>query len=402
MAKRPTPQVLIGGIYYYRKQLTDPSGKRVSVYGHTVAELNEKVKATLASFAAMKNNTGATFREYAALQLGFMQKQVSAGTYAGYEEKVRLRMLPLLGDKPMADITPDDIQSVLSAVIPLSQSYYHDVHMLLRRIFTAAKKNRVIPDDPTEDLSSSGGKPPVQKPALSDEEVEQLLSAVHGLPAETFCRIGIYAGLRREEILALRWEFVHLDCDAPHIEVKNAWRLDHNRPVISPKLKSPAAERTVPIPPQLANHLREKKSHTTSAYVVCNRDGDPLSGTQWRHLWRQVERRSTAQHSYVRYRNGVKEVHTVTPQLGAPAAHNPSVVYSLPFHVTPHQLRYTYVTNLIHKGMDPKTVQYLAGHKSIKITMEIYARLKYHQPADLAEPITKAFENHEKGSDGKS
>lgn len=402
MAKPATPRVTIRNNNYYRAQLRAPNGKRVSVYGKTTDELKEKVQAVRESFSAMKNDTGVTFSEYATRQLSFIKERVAPGTYAGYDEKVRLRMLPLLGNKPIADITPDDIQRVLVGVIPFSQSYYHDVHMLLRRIFAAAKKSRVIQDDPTEGIPASGGKPTVQKPALSDGEAEQLLSAVHGLPVETFCRIGIYAGLRREEILALRWEFVHLDCDTPYIEVKNAWRLKNNRPEITPKLKSPAAERKVPIPPQLANHLRENKSHTTSAYVVCNRDGDPLSGTQWRHLWRQVERRSTAPHNYVRYKNGVKEVHTVTPQLGARAAHNPSVVYTLPFHVTPHQLRYTYVTNLIHKGMDPKTVQYLAGHKSIKITLDIYARLKYHQPADLAEPITKAFEHHEKGSDGKS
>ena len=71
------------------------------------------------------------------------------------------------------------------------------------------------------------------------------------------------------------------------------------------------------------------------------------------------------------------------------------MVYTLDFSVTPHQLRYTYVTNLIYKGLDPKTVQYLAGHESIKITMEIYARTKYNQPSEIVEPINKAFENFE-------
>jgi site-specific recombinase XerD len=34
--------------------------------------------------------------------------------------------------------------------------------------------------------------------------------------------------------------------------------------------------------------------------------------------------------------------------------------------VTPHQLRHTYITNLLYMGVDPKTVQYLAGHKNMK------------------------------------
>lgn len=51
--------------------------------------------------------------------------------------------------------------------------------------------------------------------------------------------------------------------------------------------------------------------------------------------------------------------------------------------MTPHQLRHTYITNLIHAGVDPKTVQYLAGHENSKITMDIYAKVKLrHAPKD--------------------
>ena len=62
------------------------------------------------------------------------------------------------------------------------------------------------------------------------------------------------------------------------------------------------------------------------------------------------------------------------PVLGEKAAHNNTVVYSMDFQVTPHQLRHTYITNLIHASIDPKTVQYLAGHENSKITMDIYVR----------------------------
>ena len=45
--------------------------------------------------------------------------------------------------------------------------------------------------------------------------------------------------------------------------------------------------------------------------------------------------------------------------------------------MTPYLLRYTYITNLIHEGVDPKTVQYLAGHENSKVTVDIYAKVKY-------------------------
>ena len=83
--------------------------------------------------------------------------------------------------------------------------------------------------------------------------------------------------------------------------------------------------------------------------------------------------------------------HTVTPVLGEKAAHNGKVVYSLDFEVTPHQLRHTYITNLIHASVDPKTVQYLAGHESSKITMDIYAKVKYNRPDELVRSMNCAF-----------
>lgn len=101
--------------------------------------------------------------------------------------------------------------------------------------------------------------------------------------------------------------------------------------------------------------------------------------------------RSTKERTYVRYINGQKIQRTVTPKLGEKAAHNGNVVYTLDFQVTPHQLRHTYITNLIYSGADPKTVQYLAGHKHSKITMDIYAKVKYNKPKELSSVVNKAF-----------
>ena len=203
--------------------------------------------------------------------------------------------------------------------------------------------------------------------------------------------IGLYAGLRREEILALKWDCVHLDGDAPYISVRRAWHSEHNRPIILNELKTKASKRDVPIPEKLAQCLREAKEKSKSDFVVANKDGGPLSYTQFRHLWRNIERRTTKTRNYVRYVNGEKIIRTVTPKLGDSASNNGAVLYSLDFQVTPHQLRHTYITNLIYASVDPKTVQYLAGHENSKITMDIYAKVKYNKPEQLSGIINKAF-----------
>ena len=52
---------------------------------------------------------------------------------------------------------------------------------------------------------------------------------------------------------------------------------------------------------------------------------------------------------------------------------------------------YDYITNLIHSSVDPKTVQYLAGPESSKITMDIYAKVKYNRPDELVRTMGGAF-----------
>ena len=65
--------------------------------------------------------------------------------------------------------------------------------------------------------------------------------------------------------------------------------------------------------------------------------------------------------------------------------------FFMDFEVKHHQLRHTYITNLIAAGVDPKTVQYLAGHESSKITMDIYAKVKYNRPEEVAKALDGAF-----------
>lgn len=219
-----------------------------------------------------------------------------------------------------------------------------------------------------------------------------LLNAVKGLPPYTFILLALYTGLRREEILALRWDSVDLDSKTPSLTVREAWHVHKNRPYITERLKSRAAYRTVPIPSELAQYLKEKENTANSEYVVCNRNGGLLSGSQYSRLWKYVTTRSTKPREYTRIApDGTKTKHRVVPTLGERAAHNSHVIYSIDFRVTPHMLRHTYITNLIYAGVDPKTVQYLAGHENSKITMDIYAEAKYNKPDALAARVNYAF-----------
>lgn len=380
----------INGHKYSRKQISLPDGRRKSLYAKNDAELRRKEVEFRQKLNSNECEGDVSVEAYAKRQLELMRPQIASRTYAGYESKVRSYIIPLLGQKRLKDVRPDDIRYVLSQVSTQSASSYGKVHMLLRQIFKAAKANRFITYDPTEGVSSKGGKPQSERPALTDEQVSMLLAAVQGLRVETFIRIALYSGLRREEILALQWDCVHLE-ETPYLEVRRAWRVEHNRPVISDVLKTASAKRNVPIPSQLSEHLCKLKAISKSRFVICNNDNEPLSETQWRNLWKKVSVRTASERTYTRYSSGKKKVHKIVPVLGTRAAHNPEVVYSLDFRVTPHQLRHTYVTHLVFSGCDPKTVQYLAGHCNSRVTLDVYSHVKYNRPEELSSMINSAF-----------
>ena len=305
--------------------------------------------------------------------------------------KVKSYIIKPLGHMYMADVTTDDIKMALVPASKKSVSVYRSVTMLIKCIFYSAEDSHIIDENPTKRISAKGGIPEKGKEALTDEQVQILLDSIRGLPPYVFVMIGLYAGLRREEILGLKWDCVFLDADVPYLSVKRAWHTEHNRPVILDELKTKAAYRDVPLPDCLTECLREAKANSKSEFVIANRDGDPLTYTQFVRVWKYITTRSTKERTYVRYVNGQRIKHTVKPVLGEKAVHNNTVVYTMDFQVTPHQLRHTYITNLIYATVDPKTVQYLAGHENSKITMDIYAKVKYNRLRELAAVVNSAF-----------
>lgn len=244
--------------------------------------------------------------------------------------------------------------------------------------------------------SAKGGIPIKEKDALTDAQIKTLLDAVRGLRPYVFIMIGLYSGLRREEILALQWDCVFLEVKTPYISVRRAWRSEHNRPVVNTILKTPAARRDIPIPPCLTACLKEVKKASHSEYVISDDNGNPLSYAQFQRLWKYVTVRSVKPRNYYKYVNGQSIKYTVTPLAGCHQKNNPNIEYTIDFDVTPHTLRRTYITNLLYAGVDPKTVQYLAGHENSKTTMDIYAKLKYNKPEELLDVVNAAFGQQKK------
>lgn len=385
--------VQIKGKIYFRTRLSDDEGNRISLYAASREDLYEKVMEVEKQIEnkTFRRSTP-TVREYCEKWLLMKSANVRETTMIDYRSKVKNHIIKPLGDMKMGDVTADDIRLAIIPASKLSSSVFKSVNVLYKCIFHSALESKVIDKDPTIYLSpEGGGVPQKDRIPLTDEQVEKLLQATKGLPPYLFVMLGLYAGLRREEILALKWDSVYLNLDAPYLTVRRAWHTENNRPVILTELKTNAAKRSIPLPPRLLEALKEAKESSTSDYVIANKDGQPLTYTQFKRLWTYITTRTAKPRKARKFVGGKYVKYTIYPVLGEKARNNGKVVYSLDFEVTPHQLRHTYITNLIFASVDPKTVQYLAGHENSKITMDIYAKAKYNRPKDVAPMLEHVF-----------
>ena len=380
------------GVMYYRTRITDADGKRVDLYATTREELYRKEKEArqvIEDLIFRKKNP--TVADYCEKWLLMHSAKVSKKTLEGYTRNMNRYIVEPLGHMYLSDVTADDIRVALVPVSKKSAGLYAQINMLVKCIFYSAERNDLIDYNPSANISAKGGTQAKGKEALTDEQAEILLNTIRGLPPYLFVMIGYYSGLRREEILGLQWDCVFLDVPTPYISVRRAWRTEHNRPVVSTTLKTPAAKRDVPIPQCLVDCLREAKAKSISAYVIADSKGNPLSDSQFGRVWKHVVVRSTKERTCYKMVNGQRIKYKIHPTLGTHQANNPKIVYTMDFTVTPHQLRHTYITNLLHAGVDPKTVQYLAGHENSKTTMDIYAKVKYNKPEELLGIVNQAF-----------
>lgn len=370
----------------YRKRIKNHEGRWVPVYGKTKPELREKIKLKESEFEQLATlQTNPYCYQYAKTWFAIW----SAGKSAKVQENTRSALnnyiLPAVGTKHIAEVTEDDLQLMLSGISNKSQSLNSKVLRIAKQLFKAAKKEGLIFEDPAIDLKP-GGKKTAKKESLTEAQQQTLLDTMSGTNIYTFILIALHSGLRREEVLGLQWDCVHLDVEHPYIAVRRAVRWEVNQPIVSNELKSAAARRDIPITSELTEHLKAEKEKSTGDFVIGGEK--PLTQTCFRRRWEQIAARSTGTKTVID-KKGNKT--TVEKKLGD-KIRNHKIYITIDFDVTPHQLRHTYITRLILAGVNIKVVQYLAGHATVDITLNIYTHLMENRPQDTAAAVLSAFE----------
>jgi integrase len=271
----------------------------------------------------------------------------------GYERSLRDRLLPTLGGKRLGDVQRRDVQRLADELLGegLDPSTVRNVLMPLRVIYRRAIEDGDLAVNPTSHLRLPAVRGRRERIA-SPDEAQQLLAA---LPVRdrALWATALYAGLRRGELLALRWDDVDLAQGVIHVE-----RSYDEKARVEIEPKSHAGRRIVPIVGALRDELLAHKARENreSGLVFGSSEEKPFVTS---NVWRRAQ---------VAWRR---------------AGLNP---------IGLHEARHTFASTLIAAGVNAKAITTYMGHASIQTTYDLYGKLMPGSEAETAALVDAYFD----------
>jgi integrase len=261
----------------------------------------------------------------------------------GYEQGLRLHVLPALGAHKLGRITTSDLQALVERcqAAGMQPATIRNALLPLRAIYRRACAREGLPINPTTGLelpAVRGRRDRIASPG----EAARLLAA---LPEQdrAIWATAMYAGLRLGELRALLHD--HADLKGGLIRVQASW--DPREGLIAPK--SRAGTRTVPIPSVLSAHLaRHRLAHGASGLFFGRTPETPFQPTT-------VANRAARAWKAAR----------LEP-------------------ITLHEARHTFASMMIAAGVNAKALSTYMGHAGVAITYDRYGHLMPGNEAEAA------------------
>ncbi len=320
-------------------------GHRLTVCGKTKAEVVRKLADIKERQTHAKSPLWEDLADSWWNSLDVEQSTMSRGYRPGY-----LRAVEAFRGRRADSLVPQDFTSALlklSVERKWSAKTAQNQRIIFSSICRFGVDSGILKTNPVRDSHAPKGLRRKIRENATEEDLKKIMDNISngfGL----FPNIAIYTGLRRGEIMALRWE--DIDFENAEIRVNKSVGLHYNMPYIK-STKTQAGERVVPIPAPLLEELKRRKG---GGYIFQTAGGELITNSS-------IEKRS---HRFFR-------------ELGVSC--------------TMHQLRHAYITKLVESDLTPKDVQYLAGHKDIHTTLQIYTHVTESRRKEAAEKVKNTF-----------
>lgn len=354
----------------WRAQMTLENGTRKNLYGKTRKEAKDKLIALQHDIqrglpvVAEKQ----TLADYLASWLKHSAGHLRPTSLVRYEELVRLHINPTLGKTRLARLTAQQVQALYAAKLAegLSKGTVARIHATLRRALGEAEKLDLVPRNvATLVTPPSARKSRPQLKTFTPDEAKRFLAAIQSDELEALYTLAITTGMRRGELLALRWTDV--DLDAGFLQVRATIRhkklVDGGGYVLEPPKTANSARRINLSEPSIAA-LRRQRAHVAELRRA--------TGTDWQ------DDDMVFPDAYGRAQRGnhilQRKFQPLLKRAGLPL-------------IRFHDLRHTAATLLLRKGVNPKVVSEMLGHTTIAMTLDVYS----HVLPDMQNTATQAM-----------
>lgn len=331
--------------------------KRKTVYGKTRSEVVQKLaKISVLVTEGKYTDSNLTVQQWLDIWLiDYMRNTLRPNTYESYEMFIRLHINPQIGKVKLKDLTTNRIQKLYNLKIKegrvdskggLAPRSVERIHTVLHKALEQATAERKIPYNPAKATTL----PPRNKKeirVLTREEQDQFEVALEQERLGTAFLVGLYAGLRRGEVLGLKWQ--DIDLDNYIITVKQALLRVKDKETKKSELKldpvkTKKSNRTVPFPEELAVALKKYKIKQVQEKLKAG----PMYQDQNLVF-------CTTLGTFIEPRNFNRTFSRIIKNVDIKD-------FSL------HGLRHTYTTRLSEIGINVKIRQELLGHESSNTT----------------------------------
>lgn len=271
-----------------------------------------------------------------------------------------------LGDMRMRDVREAHLHKALFETEGMSLSTIRKYNMVIRQIFGKARRNKIIRDDPSEDLILPEGTSETHR-ALERWEAECILENYHEHRTGHWIMIMMMAGLRSGELYALKWGSVNLR--DRELTVYEAAERKGNRIEDKDSTKTEAGMRVLPICDPLYEALERIPEEDRHGYVAKSAKGKQVTASAFS---RGIDGFLLAMTRVLRgepVKQQGRRPKPKTEKEKEEEAKKPKMDFR------PHDLRHTFATMLYDAGVDVKSAQYYLGHEDISTTMNLYTHL---------------------------
>jgi len=292
---------------------------------------------------------------------------VRGGTWRGYELNVRRHLVPRLGSLPLQQLNRAAVKAAYQDIAeqgspsagPLNAKTVHNVHLTLRKALHDAVEDRMLSHNPADGAHRLHRDRPEMK-TWSADQLSTFLTAVADDERFPLWRLAATTGMRRGELLGLRWHDVDLNGGRVQV-VQQRVRGDGGFTYGPPKTSK--GRRSIALDPAtvgaLATHRKAQAvirprfgPYDEDADLVFARaDGSPMDPDSVSGRFERLVR-----------------------------------AFRLPI-IRLHDLRHTHATLALAAGIHPKVVQERLGHSSVTMTLDLYSHAVPGMQADAASRI---------------